>query len=1111
MLLKCLFLQAALAGFILAAGENILLNGDFEKLNDKGLPEGWMIQVWKKPGAAVAVVPGVSADSRALRMTSAGDAGYTVAVQNIRLKNNTRYHLSCYAKCENVRSEKNYDGGIVLVEAGGSIIMWNQFNSNQFEHNSFDWRKLEFTTGKPLTLPTGNARVLVGLRCGTGVVYFDKIRIEEIEESPKEKKAVFQIYPLYLQNNVYHLCRNFPGALLFSDMRIPAELVPGHEMKLVLELPETVTYIGSNTLLNDKNRGWPEDSFKVVHIERDGKKYNRYEIDVPKHYAEHATWKEQWANFWRIYLKSSAPAGTEVPAFWTLSSRKGTLASGGFVVKILPEIEFPETPAKRYELCIGQPWNSNAPDHVSGMYADYWNRLRNRPWCFDPYRLELFPKAERDIVFNRYRCVRLEWASSSTPWMKPLIAVLREKTVAFPPAIGADGKSRPTSISTWYLIEDPENKIWGKLFDEFAEWVKKSGFEAYSLDYEPGSMSHCFSEENRKRFQVFAGLKKLPTTEACLSTYRKQWFAFRVGQHAEIVNRMARKFQEKLPGVEFWLCSDQLHPDGETVAEWCGVDIRKSDPFIDRHQMMPYFSRTNFFETMKLNIASLKKPCFPLIDPGEPCNYGRYTPDSVIQNVIANAALGGQGIGFWQHDAVDGRLLHAFAKAFSLISRTEKWYCGGKPLPDGSITAECLNVLRFETKNASGKNIFFVLPPLDRNVRALLHRTEDGFLATVFNFNEKEPVVLRVKIPGASASAYSVLDLVTGKELSSSGMTLEGASIRNGFLLELPPDGLAVLKLTPAKNGCKVENGLEQKDIEEHLKTFLRQKNAANTVKTFRTKESSVEWGLTKPDEQPVIRLERSGTVLGISPETGDVISWQSENTGTDLIGNARWRGHLGRLWLNPMPGCVDNPASAFELFEFTNKNGLPGAGFRRTISERDDAGGSNPWAGLRIEKRITLNSDGRSFRIDYRFFNPTKRPIRFSFRIHNLPAPFAAPDALSFEAGKLRLTPGAPDKEFVIVNEGRNPSDFLSAGFDKFRRFSAKLDSFTLTVREGELIRTFHFAPQTCDALYSWSDMNRKATVEPSAGTFVLEPGKTLDWNYVLSVRVPEKGKSGH
>ncbi len=1103
---KVLVLLFSAAGFFLAA-ENLLLNGDFEKLNEKGLPEGWMIQVWRKPGAEVAVVPGVTPGSRALRMTSAGSAGYTVAVQSLSLKNNVRYRLSCYAKCENVRSEKEYDGGIVLVEAGGTVILWNQLNSNRFEGHSFDWRKLEFTTEKPLALPTGNARILVGLRNGTGTVFFDKISLEEIPDTPKEKKAVFRIYPLYLQNNVHHLCRNFPGALLFSEMRIPSELVPGYRMKLTLELPETVTYAGSGTLLNDRNRAWPEDSFTVARFERDGKQCSRYEIDLPEHYVEHATWPEQWANFWRVYLKSSAPAGTEARAVWTLSSRKGTLASGEFTVRILPEIVFPKTPAKKYELCIGQPWNSHAPGRISEVYADYWNRLRDRPWCFDPYRLDFFSKEERDIVFKRYRCARLEWATSSTPWMKPLLAALREKSNAFPPAIGADGKPRPTSISTWYLIEDPENRIWGQFFDEFAEWVKRSGFEAYSLDYEPGAMSHCFSEENRKRFQAFAQLKTLPTPAACLSTFRKQWFAFRVDQHAKIINRMAQKFHEKLPGIEFWLCSDQLHPDGTLVAEWCGVDIRKSDPFVDRHQMMPYFSRTRFFETMKLNIALLKKPCFPLIDPGEPCNYGRYTPDSVIQNVIANAALGGQGIGFWQHDILDGRLLHAFARAFSLISETEEGYCGGKPLPDGSITAECLNVLRFETGNDSGTPVKFVLPPLDRNVRVLLHRADGGFLATVFNFNEKDSVVLKVRIPGVAVPACRIRDLVTGKELSVSGKAPEGALIREGFLLELPPDGLGILKLTPAKIGDVVDSGLEQSAVAAHLKELLKRRNAATGVKPFRTAGSAAEWGMTRPDERPVIRLERSGAVLGLSPETGDVISWMPGSTGTDFVGNARRRGHLGRIWLNPMPGCVDDPASAFELFEFTNRNGLPGAGFRRTIPERDDAGGSNPWAGLRIEKRITLNTDGRSFRIDCRFVNPTKRTIRFSFRMHNFPAPFAAPDSLSFEAGGLRLTPGAPDKEFVVVNEGRNAADFLAAGFERFPRVTGKLDSFTLTVREGELARVFRFVPQSCVALYSWSDMDRKASVEPATEMFVFGPGKTLDWSCVFSIGTAGNG----
>lgn len=72
---------------------------------------------------------------------------------------------------------------------------------------------------------------------------------------------------------------------------------------------------------------------------------------------------------------------------------------------------------------------------------------------------------------------------------------------------------------------------------------------------------------------------------------------------------------------------------------------------------------------MKLNIFTLEKPCFPFIDPSEnmAMYYSRYTPETVKQNILIVAALGGYGIGFWPNDIFDGRYLEAIKEDTVLL------------------------------------------------------------------------------------------------------------------------------------------------------------------------------------------------------------------------------------------------------------------------------------------------------------------------------------------------------------------------------------------------------------------------------------------------------------
>ena len=146
------------------------------------------------------------------------------------------------------------------------------------------------------------------------------------------------------------------------------------------------------------------------------------------------------------------------------------------------------------------------------------------------------------------------------------------------------------------------------------------------------------------------------------------------------------------------MCTDPLHPGATPLAEWCGVDPRMFDKDgVDIYQNMPYFEGVQYFDSMELNIRELKSaPHMPLIDPTEDMEryYIRYTPNGVKTVILASAANGGIGQGFYPSDHFDGRYLVSIAEGADLIAKGEDFYMSGKRLKNGTITHTVLNSAR---------------------------------------------------------------------------------------------------------------------------------------------------------------------------------------------------------------------------------------------------------------------------------------------------------------------------------------------------------------------------------------------------------------------------------
>ena len=121
-------------------------------------------------------------------------------------------------------------------------------------------------------------------------------------------------------------------------------------------------------------------------------------------------------------------------------------------------------------------------------------------------------------------------------------------------------------------------------------------------------------EAGRARFVKKMNLPSVPSIAEITRKYKQQWLDYMIRLHAEYIAKVAKIFREEAPGTEFWLCSDNLHDPGtgrERVAAWCAVDVALSDSVVDLHLHMPYYTGTKYYDDVKYNIESLKKPFSP--------------------------------------------------------------------------------------------------------------------------------------------------------------------------------------------------------------------------------------------------------------------------------------------------------------------------------------------------------------------------------------------------------------------------------------------------------------------------------------------------------------------
>ena len=417
--------------------------------------------------------------------------------------------------------------------------------------------------------------------------------------------------------------------------------------------------------------------------------------------------------------------------------------------------------------------------------------------------------------------------------------------------------------------------------------------------------------------------------------------------HAELIAKNVKIIREELPDVKIWFCSDNLHAEAPHVARWCGIDVSLSDAIIDYHMHMPYYAGARFFDDTAYNIKNLKKPYFPLIDPAERIQsfFSQYSADKVKQNIIAIAALGGIGIGFYPDDLLPGEYYHAIADGYSKVAKAEDFYFNG---------IRCDKEIFINVKNAisrtlaDGKVITF--PDFSKTIRYTAHKKNGKYLITVFNYDSKKTMIAEI----------------AGKNFKPT-------------LVKVPPHGCEIV-------GTDIIP--EQKSLKKEIAVFS---GDDDIFKDFNQKNIRASW-TANAEGKPLLQLSNGTITAGVDALGNNEIISLLNAGNSELLTD----GVMGEI---KFADKLQPPL----MFKYVN-HGISKDGIPFVISEAEVAPyeGANPDPNplylLRIKRKIEIKNN--NVVIYHEFNNPTAKNMPLSCRLKNYPWP-----GHRFQADKMQLT----------------------------------------------------------------------------------------------------------
>ncbi|MBQ6471517.1 MAG: hypothetical protein IJJ33_06010 [Victivallales bacterium] len=856
-----------------------------------------------------------------------------------------------------------------------------------------------------------------------------------------------EFYPAKFQRNTMHLVADMPQTLLGDIYAEPADAA---KMMLEIDLPEDIRFIGSSPWWGNAKKEFLPDPVTRSSIEREGRKYNRYTVKLEEKLLQMVRRKSKvWSNTQRVFISAKTSTQDGVGYFRLISPCAGTSEEIAIQFKVLPPLKEFE-PTKRFMLGITALQNLTAPfPEVRETSLKLLFSLSQRPLTGKLFFWKSLPEELRRDINDRTYFITYFYDNGLPNWRKKNNWQVYRMD---------EGTGPISEICPTYAAEEYDSPYWQQYVLASLRSTISQAHRVDCIGWDLEPMKVCRCSLCRDRFSKELKLDHIAAVDEVKGKYSAEYFQFRVRQNGRVARNFARLVKENFPTSHVSIITDNLHAAPPHVAAWCGVDVRQFDDAFDIMHNMIYYSGLTYFDDFAFNMKTLKTPQAPWTDPAENLErfYIRYTPPLLHMNIVATAALGGQGFSIYPSEILDGAYYPFLQKSVSAVSRAEDYYAQrGEPV---STVPKNVHVI---TQEKDGKTISASIPDLKSVLRALSHEIPGkGKLLTLFNYSSKERMILEIPAQGAFRA---VRDIETGERY-------QGVDGTQPFLVALEPQSVKLLELSASELPLDGEKCVLQAKLREELLPFL-DNDVFTKVRPQQAGNYRAGWGV-EISGKAVAELSDGISTIGVSTRrNGSIISWRRGSK--DIVSDASRVGRLDE-WLfipDTVEETIDWEVTGFaaspEHAEMTLEAELP--------PPRNAAPNVVSLQGVKLKRTIILRNGELLCKGE--IFNPKPYPVSFSFRSKNYPQIQGPWTILS---GNERYN--QPGSVTFAQRNGRQlpiPGRCLNDQYDG--------TPFVITTPNGSL--SIH-AP-AADGVLVWNSENAASTVEPCFTPPALPHGK--------------------
>ncbi|MBQ7696352.1 MAG: hypothetical protein IJT50_14655 [Lentisphaeria bacterium] len=800
-----------------------------------------------------------------------------------------------------------------------------------------------------------------------------------------------RIIPAEWQGRGYSFLPNYPQTLVLQFLGNGKELA-ADPPAAVLEFPEFVELKSVST-----RTGWARQlPVTREKFTENGRNMVRCKVAFSKEYLRKLNPKTYgWRHGFNLNLLAKPGFAGKNADFKFYFEQKGKkIHEKVYKGVILGLPEFPARPLRYFKSGITHITSENLADEKYFRNAvDFWRKFDARPFCSAGWENFSYPAGRNALLSKNFTIQIGTFACRhSTPMFpgtnfKDLGFMVSGKLVrpGVPHFIGSNGKPIGAGICPRYLLSDPEKLFW--------EVYVKRGFESRLkhfpdcrdlwFDYEP-FVSEGVCDDCLKDFAKFAKVAKVPARGDVADgrPLNRKWRQFKAIQHRAILEKFVATVKKHFPGYRLHLCTDTPNP--KYMDDWSCTDSSTVVDKVYAFNPMNYTVGLKYFtgvENQKRRLGRTRN--FSWVDPAEEDErfHLRYTPEKILQNIIATAALQADGIVFYPSDNLDGRMLRFIARGLRSVGEAEEILFKGAEAP---FTWEPLNVSTAKMEDEKGNAVSVSLPDFRKSVRVLAKQKDGVFAVTVLNYAGRE-LFLKLALPGfAGEGAAEVFDLVSRTRYTG----IEGGMVRKGFVLQVPADGALLLRIGgPARPGAAA--AVTQGELTRQLQRTLDALKASGAAfENAKQGDASLNWFIFK--KSPAIKLTLGQQWIVIDPVAAEVVAWHNGKK-TPMGGVTPSLGMVGFF------DTRNQKAQEYQLASYKFDKDAASVTFRHVVPKDAGFGEENPLAELVIEKRITLKRGSErtgEIGIETTFRNPGKAAKTFGFRFRNIPVSgWVAPD----------------------------------------------------------------------------------------------------------------------